>query len=97
MNRETLTYRGFLAPSEGEAVGAAWDDVVEHMPEGWIIRHLTFVPLTSKHAARRGPHWRAQACRRTDLGLGVAGMVGIGTTADAALTRLAGLLEGVKR
>lgn len=74
---------------------SAWNDVMAHMPEGWIMRGLWFIPPQSVRARRRGAHWRAQAVRRGDLGLRAAGMVGIGSSPEAALHRLADYLSGV--
>jgi len=74
----------------------AWDDVMAQMPEGWVMRGLTFIPDGSVRARRRGAHWRAQAVRRLDLGLRSTGMVGIGDSPESALTRLADHLSGVR-
>ncbi len=79
--------------------GLAMADVHRELPEGWYFRMLVYVGPWSipSRLRRHGPHWRASAARRPDLGLGPAAMVGLGTDATAALKRLAGLLAGVKR
>lgn len=79
----------------------AWAELSRVMPEGWYFRSL--LRVTEAHAGKRdrialgkyGPHWRAHAIRRYDLGLRSAGMLGIGPTAAAALWQLGDYLTKV--
>lgn len=79
----------------------AWAELARVMPEGWYFRSLQCMSGTSDRkretlaVAKYGPHWRAQATRRHDLGLRSNGMLGIGATAAAALWQLGDYLTKV--
>jgi hypothetical protein len=88
---------------DSDDVGGAWADVMANMPEGWYFRSLRQMTAADgshggKEAVKKhGPHWRAQAVRRHDLGMAPSGMLGIGDTAAAALWRLADYLTKVQK
>lgn len=74
-------------------VGLAWDALRVTMPEGWYLRSLR--QLTEgggkgdqRYVALHGPHWRALALSRHDLGVRGGGMLAIGPTAAMALWHL---------
>ena len=80
-------------------VGGAWADLMATMPEGWYFRSLRCITAGEgkmrRAIAKHGPHWRATAVRRHDLGMTTMGMVAIGSTAADALWRLADYLTKV--
>lgn len=82
-----------------EDVGAAWADLHAVMPEGWYFRSLRCVTTGEgkmrRAVAKHGPHWRATAIRRHDLGMNATGMIAIGETAALALWKLADHLTKV--
>jgi hypothetical protein len=90
---------GMTVFHDPDDVGGAWADVMANMPEGWYfrsLRNLTVAEGRQMDAVKRhGPHWRAQALRRHDLGMTPSGMLAIGQTAALALWRLADYLTKV--
>lgn len=80
-------------------MAGAWADLMAVMPEGWYFRSLRCVTSGEgkmrRAVAKHGPHWRATAIRRHDLGMTPTGMIAIADTAAGSLWRLADYLTKV--